>query len=111
MGTASAVTTNRAVILAQAQRILNQTTFTKEDSSRVEGLLSLADAIDGAEARFAKLRVDAQRAELGLSRDSRLIQFFSGRTQADTWGVAVYREKRDMDTSTGAGSFGSPLAA
>jgi len=40
---------DRSVILLQAHKLLNKKAFSKEDSARVESLLSLADSLDGRE--------------------------------------------------------------
>jgi hypothetical protein len=40
---------DRSVILLQAHKLLNKNAFSKEDSARVESLLSLADSLDGTD--------------------------------------------------------------
>jgi HK97 family phage major capsid protein len=108
---AAASALDRATILNQAYRILQQTNFSKEDSSRAESLLALANSIDGAEDRFRVLRNNAVARELGLPRDSKLLRFLRGNTPNDR-GIATYHEEqRAMDTSTGAVNFGTPLGA
>ena len=48
---------DRAAFLAEAQQILSKSTFTKEDSSKVENLIRMADAVtDKTEIRGAVLR-------------------------------------------------------
>jgi len=57
--------TDRAALLAEADSILHKTTFTKEDSARVESLLRLADATtDRSDLRRASLAQHS--AQLGL---------------------------------------------
>src|SRR5262249_48449517 len=97
---------DRSAILVQAHKLLSKTPFSKEDSARVESLLSLADSLDGSERRFAQMRIDNAKRELGLPTDSKLTRFL--RKQAPEK-IYFEAESRDMGIGTGAGAFGSPL--
>ena len=97
---------NRSAILLQAHKLLNKTAFSKEDSSRVESLLSLANTLDGSETRFAQMRVNQAKRELGLPTDSKLTRFLRKQSSEK---IYVESESRDMAIGTGAGAFGSPF--
>jgi HK97 family phage major capsid protein len=56
----------RDSLLAQADRLLRKDNFTKEDKSKVDGLLSLADAQDPARMRLRKAKLTSDELELGL---------------------------------------------
>src|SRR5262249_493603 len=99
---------DRGAILVQAHKLLNKTAFSKEDSARVESLLALADSLDGSERRFAQMRIDTARRELGLPTDSKLTRFLRKQTPEK---IYLEVESRDMGLGTGAGAFGSPLSA
>src|SRR5947208_17027721 len=97
---------DRSAILLQAQQLLNKAAFSKEDSARVESLLSLANTLDGSETRFAEMRVNQAKRELGLPCESRLLRFLRKQTPEK---IYFDSESRDMGIGTGAGAFGSPL--
>ena len=70
-------TLNREALLARANRILNQPTFTKEDSSRCEQLLRLADSVDGTGRALRDFRIAEIERDMGIrgaatSRDPRI---------------------------------------
>jgi HK97 family phage major capsid protein len=69
-------------------------------------LLSLANTLDGSETRFAEMRVNQAKRELGLPCESRLLRFFRKQTPEK---IYFDSESRDMGVGTGAGAFGSPL--
>ncbi len=63
MRTSNTSTPTADELRAQAGAILNRPTLSKEDTSRVTGLLDLANQLDGREDRLREIRV---RRELGL---------------------------------------------
>jgi hypothetical protein len=97
---------DRSAILPQAHKLLNKTALSQEDSARVESLLSLANTLDGRKTRFAQMRVNQAKRELGLPTESRLTRFPS---QADS-GKSI---SRPNPATWGAGPehplSGSPL--
>lgn len=62
----STASLDREALLAKAHRILSQPTFTKEDSSRAEGLLRLADSLDGTGAMLRSFRIEELAREMNI---------------------------------------------
>jgi len=56
----------RDALLAQAQAILSKANFTKEDSSRAEGLLALADRLGKGAQRLRRAKVASDLLDLGI---------------------------------------------
>lgn len=57
----------RDELLAEAQRLINKPNFSREDASRAQSLISLADSISPVANELRKMRMAAISAEMGIA--------------------------------------------